>query len=89
MSRSSVYGLNGYRTYTERWRYEDTRCTSCGKPLYNRWRELRWSLKPLRDALERARHRKWGVAWWLLRRWSPRDTLWHALPLRSDHRRDQ
>jgi hypothetical protein len=60
-----------YRTFTEQWRGEDTRCSSCNKPLWNRWAEMRWRLMPLRWAVGDARRGQWKAAWLHLRQFRP------------------
>jgi hypothetical protein len=61
-----------YATFTEQWKAEDTRCSSCNKPLYSRWWWMTYRLNNLRNAARCARAGQWRGAWHWLRTFDAR-----------------
>lgn len=51
-----------YRSFSEQWKAEDTRCTSCNRPLHNPWFWRRWHFGNLTHASHAAKRREWSAA---------------------------
>lgn len=61
-----------YRTFNEKNKAEDIRCSSCNKPLWNRWWWMNYRLNALRHAARAARDGRWSAAWFWLRKFDAR-----------------